>query len=109
MERDGIEEEAVLRVTAEIEPRELRNIVRDCLRGELTSSTALSELVRAGNLEVARHVVDQVTYKAATFSRAGDNLVRDRADELTQLFVETEAGCEDGVQLIKRLELRRLS
>jgi hypothetical protein len=104
--RSGIEEEAVMRLTAEIEPMSLRNIVSGCLRGDLTPASTLRDLVRTGDLEVARHVIDQVTHKAATISRAGDNLVRDRADELTQLFVETETGCADGAQLIRKLEKR---
>lgn len=104
--RSGIEEEAVLRLTSEIEPDALRDIVSACLRGDSTPTSTLRALVGAGDLEVARHVIDQVTHKAATISRAGDNLVRDRADELTQLFVETEHGCQDGEQLIRRLEAR---
>ena len=104
--RGGIEEAAVIRLTSEIEPLSLRNIVSECLRGDATPTSTLRALVGAGDLEVARHVIDQVTHKAATISRAGDNLVRDRADELTQLFVETEHGCTDGEQLIRRLEER---
>jgi hypothetical protein len=104
--RGGIEEEAVIRLTSEIEPASLRNIVSACLRGDATPSSTLRALVGEGDLEVARHVIDQVTHRAATISRAGDNLVRDRADELTQLFVETEHGCKDGDQLIRRLEAR---
>lgn len=102
--RSGIEEEAVIRLTSEIEPALLRSIVSACLRGDATPASALRQLVLAGDLEVARRVIDQVTHRAATISRAGDNLVRDRADELTQLFVETENGCADGEQLIRRLE-----
>lgn len=105
--RSGIEEEAVIRLTSEIEPSSLRTIVTACLLGEATPASALRELVRAGDLEVARSVIDQITHKAATISRAGDNLVRDRADELTQLFVETEIGCADGKQLIRRIESRK--
>lgn len=104
--RSGIEEEAVIRLTSEIEPNSLRDIVAECLRGDTTPASTLRELVRAGDLEIARHVIDQVTHKAATISRATDNLVHDRADELTQLFVEIEAGCADGAQLINRLEAR---
>ena len=102
--RTGIEEEAVVRLTSEIEPTALRNIVSDCLRGDTSPASTLCALVRAGDLEVARHVIDEVTHKAATISRAGDNLVRDRADELTQLFVEIECDCTDGAQLIRKLE-----
>lgn len=106
MDRGGIEEEAVLRLTSEIDPQELRDIVSECLRGDSSPATTLCDLVRHGDLDTARHVIDHVTHRAATISRAGDNLVRDRADELTQLFVETEAGCEDGAQLVRRLEAR---
>lgn len=106
MERAGSEEEAVVRLTSEIQPDRLRQIVRECLRGDVSPASALCELVRAGDLEVARRVIDQVTHKAATISRAGDNLVRDRADELTQLFVEADVGCADGEQLIRKLGLR---
>jgi hypothetical protein len=104
--RSGIEEEAVIRLTSEIEPTSLRDIVGECLRGDVSPCSTLKELVRAADLEVARHVIDQVTHKAATISRASDNLVRDRADELTQLFVEIEAGCADGTQLLHKLEAR---
>ncbi len=102
--RDGIEEEAVIRLTSEIQPPAVQNIVSGCLRGDTSPASALRALVHAGDLELARHVIDQVTHRAATISRAGDNLVRDRADELTQLFVEKEAGCADGAQLIRRLD-----
>lgn len=106
MDRSGIEEEAVVRLTSDINSAALRNIVSECLRGAASPSDTLRDLVGSVELETARHVIDQVTHRAATISRASDNLVRDRADELTQLFVETEAGCEDGAQLIKRLETR---
>ena len=104
--RGGIEEEAVMRLTLEIEPTSLRNMVSECLRGDVTPASTLGALVRSSDLAVARHVIDQVTLKAATISRAGDSLVRDRADELTQLFVETESGCEDAAQFIYKLEKR---
>ena len=106
MERSGSEEEAVVRLTSDIESNALRAIVSECLRGNAAPAAALCQLVLGSDLEVARRVIDQVTHKAATISRAGDNLVRDRADELTQLFVETESGCADGAQLIRRLDLR---
>lgn len=101
--RDGIEEEAVVRLTSEIQPNAMQNIVSGCLRGDTSPASALRALVHAGDLELARRVIDQVTHKAATISRAGDNLVRDRADELTQLFVEIEADCSDEVQLVQKL------
>lgn len=106
MPRSGIEEEAVRRLTSDIDSASLRQIVSECLRGSASASDTLCALVSSVDLNIVRHVIDQVTHRAATISRAGDNLVRDRADELTQLFVENETGCEDGLQLIKRLENR---
>lgn len=96
----------MFRLTSELEPTSLREIVGECLRGDVTPSYTLKELVLAGDLEIARQVIDQVTHKAATISRATDNLVRDRADELTQLFVEIQAGCADAAELIHKLEAR---
>lgn len=106
MERNGIEEEAVIRLTSDVESQELRAVIGECLRGDSSPAATLRAIVRSGDLISAKRVIDQVTHNAATISRAGDNLVRDRADELTQLFVETESGCEDGIQLMKRLEGR---
>jgi ubiquinone/menaquinone biosynthesis C-methylase UbiE len=40
-----------------------------------------------------RAAVDDVTRRAAQLSRSGDNLLRDRVDDLTQLVVENEQGC----------------
>lgn len=106
MERYGMEEEAVIRLTSDIDPGEFRALVSDCLRGDATPASTLCALVAGSDLDVARHVIDQVTHKAATISRATDNLVRDRADELTQLFVESASGCGDGRQLIEKLQRR---
>ena len=106
MERSGIEEEAVIRLTSDIDSAGLRDIVSECLRGDASPTETLRALVGRADLDTTRHVIDQVTHRAATISRAGDNLVRDRADELTQLFVQIEAGCEDGAQLITRLAAR---
>jgi hypothetical protein len=44
---------------------------------------------------VVRAAIDDVTRRAATISRAGDTLVRDRVDELTQIFVEKVADLAD--------------
>jgi cell envelope opacity-associated protein A len=44
-------------------------------------------------------VIDQVTHRAATRSRARDNLVQDRADSLTQLFVDNEQECTEIVAM----------
>lgn len=106
MERIGSEEEAVERLSTDIDSPAMRDTVSECLRGNVSPSATLRALVSASDLDSVKHVIDQVTLRAATISRAGDNLVRDRADELTQLFVESESGCEDGAQLIERLEIR---
>jgi hypothetical protein len=39
-----------------------------------------------------RELVDEITARTDEDARAGDSLVRDRADELTRLFVENEPG-----------------
>jgi hypothetical protein len=106
MDRGGKEEEAVLRLTSDIDAPALRDIVSECLRGDSSPAATLRALVSGSDLDSARVVIDRVTHKAATISRATDSLVRDRADELTQLFVEIEAGCADGMQLLNRLENR---
>jgi hypothetical protein len=103
VDRAGWEEAAVGRLTSDIEPSRLRDIVSDCLRGDTAPAVALCELLSESDLATTRHVIDKVTQKAATTSRAGDNLVRDRADDLTQLFVETEGGCKDERELAIRL------
>jgi hypothetical protein len=42
-----------------------------------------------------RAAIDDVTHRAATLSRAGDTMVRDRVDELTQIFVEKVSDLPD--------------
>jgi hypothetical protein len=42
-----------------------------------------------------RAAIDDVTRRAATLSRAGDTMVRDRVDELTQIFVEKVSDITD--------------
>jgi hypothetical protein len=41
-----------------------------------------------------RAIVDDVTRRAASLSRATDSLLRDRVDDLTQLMVESEPESE---------------
>ena len=45
-------------------------------------------MLAVGDAWVVRGVIDEVTHRAATMSRASDRLVQDRVDELTQVFVE---------------------
>jgi hypothetical protein len=103
VDRAGTEEAAVGRLTDGIEPNSLRAILADCLRGGRTPAGSLLELFQASDLGTVRTLIDQITLRAATISRSGDNLVRDRADDLTQLFVETEAGCVSGEDFLIRL------
>src|SRR5204863_8761375 len=63
-------------------------ILVQCLTGELAPSTAISRMLAVGGAYVARGLIDDVTRRAATMSRASDRLVQDRVDELTQVFVE---------------------
>lgn len=90
-----MEAEAITRLTEDIEPHAVRAILVRCLAGELASSTAISRMLEVGGAATVRLVIDDVTHRAATISRASDMLVHDRVDELTQVFVETVAGLSD--------------
>lgn len=92
--REGIEAELVQRLTAEIRPSAARHALARCLEGVVTPPAALAQLLLAcRNVAVVRELVDEVTARADEDSRAGDALVRDRADALTRLFVENAAAC----------------
>jgi ubiquinone/menaquinone biosynthesis C-methylase UbiE len=58
-------------------------------------------LIETEDATEVRAVVDEVTRRAASLSRAGDNLVRDRVDDLTQLVVENEPGCEKIADMLR--------
>jgi len=90
-------ESAVLRLTAGIEPVEHREILMQCLNGSLSPVVALMRLLDTEDAAVVRTTVDEVTMRAAELSRAGDSLIRDRVDELTQLMVENELGPESAI------------
>jgi hypothetical protein len=63
------------------------------LDGELSPRAVLAQLLLGqGSVTAVRELVDEITARTDEDSRAGDSLVRDRADELTRLFVENEAG-----------------
>jgi hypothetical protein len=49
---------------------------------------AISSMLKVDSPSTVRAAIDDVTHRAATLSRAGDTMVRDRVDELTQIFVE---------------------
>lgn len=103
-DRKGIEQAAVIRLTSKIHSTAMRAIVVDCLNGQTTPSAGLRQMLsRADDLSQVRSVIDSVTERAANISRSGDNLVRDRADELTQLFVECVAECRNSDDLLARL------
>jgi hypothetical protein len=86
--RTGLEAEAITRLTDGVQPRGIRAILVQCLAGEVAPSAAISRMLAAESAPVVRAAIDDVTRRAATTSRAGDTLVRDRVDELTQILVE---------------------
>lgn len=89
------ETSAVLRLTTGIEPSAHREILMRCLSGALSPAMALMQLlIETEDAAVVRATVDDVTLRAASLSRATDSLLRDRVDDLTQLMVENELGCE---------------
>jgi hypothetical protein len=93
--RIGLEAEAITRLTDGVQPRGIRAILVQCLAGEVAPSAAISRMIAAESGPVVRAAIDDVTRRAATISRAGDTLVRDRVDELTQVFVEKVADLAD--------------
>jgi hypothetical protein len=101
--REGIESELVTRLTAGISPEPARRALVRCLDGELTSRAALVQILLAsGSVTALRELVDEITARADEDSRAGDSLVRDRADELTNLFIENEEACARAVERLRR-------
>lgn len=101
-DRHGIEAEVVARLTDGIEPDVVRHLLVQCLAGELSPQVTLMRMVcETESVTLVRSAVDEVTERAATSSRAGDNLVRDRVDDLTELFVENEAGCERIAEMLR--------
>lgn len=89
--REGNERAAAERLTSGIHPEPARQVLERCLTGDLPPSLALRELLElTEEPDRVRSLVDQVTHRAAALSRAGDRLLQDRVDELTQLVVEPE-------------------
>lgn len=92
--REGIDAELVSRLTAGLSPDAARRALLRCLDGQLSPRAALAQLLIATrSVSAVREIVDEVTARADADSRAGDTLVRDRADELTRLVVDNEAAC----------------
>jgi cyclopropane fatty-acyl-phospholipid synthase-like methyltransferase len=93
MSRAGLESEAIRRLVQDVADPELGRILVHCLEGNISPPVALMRLlIETEDAAPVRAAVDEVTRRAATISRSGDNLVRDRADDLTQLVVENEEG-----------------
>jgi hypothetical protein len=86
--RTGMEAEAISRLTDGLQPPAIRAILVQCLIGVLAPSAAISSMLEVDSPSTVRAAIDDVTLRAATLSRAGDAMVRDRVDELTQIFVE---------------------
>jgi hypothetical protein len=93
--RTGLEAEAISRLTDGLQPPGIRAILVQCLAGEVAPSVAISRMLTVGGSLSVRAVIDDVTHRAATLSRASDRLVQDRVDELTQIFVEQFASVAD--------------
>ena len=95
-------EGAVQRLTKGIEPQKHRDILMRCLSGNLSPAVALMQLlIDTEDAAAVRATVDEVTIRAAVLSRSGDSLLRDRVDELTQLMVENELGCERIAEMLR--------
>ena len=99
---DNNELNAVERLTAGIQPSAHRDILVRCLSGTLSPAVALMQLlIETEDAGIVRSTVDEVTRRAATLSRATDSLLRDRVDDLTQLVVENEPGCEKIAEMLR--------
>lgn len=95
MTRSGIESEAVKRLLAGIDDENLKTILARCLDGSISPSVTLMQmLIETEDAAAVRAAIDDITRRAASLSRSGDSLLRDRVDDLTQLVVENERGCE---------------
>jgi hypothetical protein len=93
--RTGMEAEAISRLTDGLQPPAIRSILVQCLIGELAPSSAISGMLAVESPSTVRAAIDDVTHRAATLSRAGDMLLQDRVDELTQIFVEKVSDIAD--------------
>ncbi len=93
---------AVRRLTTGIEPLEHREILVRCLSGSLSPAVALMQLlIDTEDASVVRSIVNEIGERAAAVSRATDSLLRDKVDDLTQLMVENELGCERIAEMLR--------
>ena len=107
-----MEAEAITRLTDGLQPPAIRAILVQCLTGEVAPSAAISRLLAVEGASTVRAAIDDVTHRAATISRASDTIVRDRVDELTQIFVEKVselADVDDATKTRTGYGLRRAS
>jgi predicted TPR repeat methyltransferase len=95
------ESAALERLILHVEPP-LREVLRRCLAGILPPPVALMQLlIETEDAMRVRGVIDEITMRAASLSRATDSLLRDRVDELTQLVVDNESGCEKIAEMLR--------
>jgi ubiquinone/menaquinone biosynthesis C-methylase UbiE len=93
---------AVARLVAGIGDDDHQHTLKRCLSGAMSPAVALMQLLISTEDAVeVRAMVDEVTERAALLSRATDSLLRDRVDELTQLLVENEPGCEKIAEMLR--------
>ncbi len=90
-----MEAEAITRLTEGLQPPAIRAILVQCLTGAVAPSVAISRLLAVEGATTVRVAIDDVTHRAATLSRASDTMVRDRVDELTQIFIEKVSELSD--------------
>lgn len=102
IEDEDSPEGVVRRLTSGIEPPAHRDILTQCLSGSVSPAVALMRLlIDSEDAAAVRATVDEITVRAAALSRGTDNLLRDRVDELTQLMVENELGCERIAEMLR--------
>ena len=93
---------AVARLVSGIGEVDHQQILTRCLSGSLSPAVTLMQLlISTEDAARVRVIVDEVTERAALLSRSTDSLLRDRVDELTQLLVENEPGCERIAEMLR--------
>ena len=94
--------EAVHRLVAGVGTPGVASVLARCLDGTLSPAVAIMQLlIETEDAGAVRSAVDEVTSRAAFISRATDSLLRDRVDELTQILVENEPGCEKIAEMLR--------
>lgn len=102
MTRAGVESEAIKRLLSGTHQEGVKEILGRCLDGSISPAVALMQmLIETEDAAAVRAAVDDVTRRAASLSRSGDSLLRDTVDDLTQLVVENERGCERIVEMLR--------